>query len=259
MKPFPTSRKSNWILLFVLPLSLVPFRASKESSGPNSSAPDPAVRAVVQLLAVGPGSRGINQECSATGFLVNEEGYILTNAHVVEDARQCLEASPRAKIMAKISQVGSDPETGPAVSCDIVGLDDLHDLAVMKAERPPPAGTRYAFMSLRPGHVDEGTRVVVTGHPAFAWRPVTQLGRIIRRRSLRLSELSAERTEVVVLDITLQRGNSGSPVYLAGRGDVIGIIERKNPSNPAQTIAVPIHYAIELLDRHGVRWHQARD
>src|SRR5579863_5191429 len=67
------------------------------------SDPDPVGPAVVQLLAVGPGDKGQNHECSATGFLVNEDGYILTNAHVVEKSEDCLAKSPGAKILAKLA------------------------------------------------------------------------------------------------------------------------------------------------------------
>ncbi len=218
--------------------------------------PDPVVRAVVQLLAIGPGERSKNRECAATGFFVNEEGYLLTNAHVVEDAKRCLAHSPKAKILVKFSTPNST--TARAVSCDVVALDEAHDLAILKTERPLPAddsGGPWPVLFLELSEVADSTTVAVTGHPLFAWQAITQSGKVVRRASLRLSESSPTPSEVLILDIPLSQGNSGSPVYLQVSNVVVGIVERQDPLRPSQTVAVPIRYAIELLDRHGIHWH----
>lgn len=242
------------ILAFLLALSLGSPALCQENRATDTPVMEPA-SAVVQLLAIGPGQQGTNRECAATGFLVNEEGYILTNAHVVEDARRCLAGSPGTKIVAKLARPGA--RTATAVSCDLVGLDDVRDLAALRTERPLPAEGQSSFVQLNPAaEVAEGTSVAVTGHPAFAWRPTTQKGKVIRRGTLELSERSAEKSEVIILDIPLGRGASGSPVYLES-GRVVGIVERQNPSRPSETVAVPIRYAVELLDRLRVRWQAA--
>lgn len=255
MESFPPLCHRLSALLFLISVS-----SMKAAQGPTVAAPSESesmTRVVVQLLAIGPGGNGNNRECSATGFVVNEEGYILTNAHVIERARTCLAASPGARIMAKLA--GPDSRVATAFSCELVGLDDLHDLAVLKIERPPPARAgsgEAAFALLNPSRVAVGTVVAVTGHPGFAWQPVTQAGKIIRSGKLRLSEKSAEASEVILLDIPLQVGSSGSPVYLEAGGGVVGVVESQSPSRPSETVAVPIRYAIELLDRHGVRWFE---
>jgi serine protease Do len=228
--------------------------ASQATASANPSRTDHALAAVVQLLAVGPGERGKNRQCSATGFLVNEEGYLVTNAHVVEDARRCLAKSPGAKMLAKLATVGA--KAAPAASCDVVGLDELHDLAVLKTERPlradPSAPPPYA--SLDPGTLAVGTSLVVSGHPAFAWQPVTQSGKLVWLGTRRLLDRSTETSEVLVVNIPLRPGNSGSPVYLEA-GGVVGIIVEGDETQPSHSIAVPIRYGIELLTRLGVRWH----
>ena len=101
----------------------------------NTTSPDdPVVQSVVQLVSVGPADKEQNRECSATGFLIDEEGYLITNAHVVEDARRCLEKAPGAKILAKLTI--ADSRTAQAVPCDVVGIDTPNDLALLKTERP---------------------------------------------------------------------------------------------------------------------------
>jgi serine protease Do len=208
----------------------------------------------VQLLAIGPGAGEKKQECAATGFLVNAEGYILTNAHVVDDARRCLASSPGAKTVAKFGP--GDGRTVQAVACDVVAMDVDHDLAILKTEAPLPPEARGAFLRLDDTPVPDGARVTVTGHPSFTWQPKTYGGRVIGREALALNDRSNRQSDVLIVNVPLQRGASGSPVYLES-GGVVGIVERQRPSRREDTVAVPVGYAIRLLDLHGIRWHAA--
>lgn len=248
---------------------------AQNSIKPNSqSNPASVPSAVVQLVAVGPGAHGHNEDCSATGFIINEDGTILTNAHVVEKSKECLAQSPGAKILAKFANSGltrrassakpgamqPTPMAAPAIACDVIGVDDLHDLAVLKPERPPPsddAGRTIPYVLLGAARAAIGVPVKVTGHPASTWDASTQTGKIIARKSLPLFERSNEPSEMIVLDIPLKHGSSGSPVYLEAGGAVVGVVERQNTWDSFQTLAVPIGYAIELLNRLGVKWHAA--
>jgi serine protease Do len=218
---------------------------------------DRILRSVVQLVAVGPAENEQNRECSATGFLIDEEGYLITNAHVVEDAKRCLEKAPGAKILAKLTI--SDARTAPAVPCDVIGMDVPNDLALLKIERPllanPGGKPPYAMLDARA--VTVGTAVRVTGHPAFSWQPVTQAGHVTWRGRTHLEEIDdplPNPSDALVVDIHLRPGNSGSPVYLPG-GGVIAVVDKRDPLRPAYSVAVAIHYAIELAERYGVRWH----
>ena len=233
--------------------------ASPEAQTSAPARPDGSVlRSLVQLVAIGPGEQGKNQECSATGFLVNEEGYIITNAHVVEDARQCLGNSPNAKIVAKLGP--SDSRTAPAVSCTVARIDEVRDLALLKTDRPPTVGpaAEQAFALLDPREAALGTPMIVSGYPGFAWMPVTQSGKLVWRGNRKLSEKSEESSEVLILDIHLRPGNSGSPVYLS-TGDIVGVVVEGDLSEASHSIAVPIRYAIELMKSHGLRWHASQE
>ena len=249
--------------------------AAQIAPGSNAAVQaDRVASAVVQLLAVGPDSNGQNQDCSATGFLVNGEGYILTNAHVNSTLRGCLAKTPDAKIVAKFALAATaesraaphDGGIAPAVSCDLVGLDEVHDLAVMRTERPiPPGAAAYhppqggvssnSYLTLENSEVDAGASIGVTGHPKFAWEAVSEFGLVVERRTLLLSGRNSPSTEMLILDLRLHRGNSGSPVYLPISGGVVGVVAGQDPRNSAQSVAVPIRYAIELLVRLNVKWH----
>jgi S1-C subfamily serine protease len=209
---------------------------------------DPA-GAVVQLLAIGPGVGETKEECAATGFLINDNGYILTNAHVVEDARRCLASSPGGRIVAKFGP--GDGRSVAAAACDVVAVDADRDLALLKTESALPEVQRGKYLRLSRDTPQVGARVWVTGHPTFLWRSKTFQGRVIARQSLALNGKNNRQTGVLILDIPLKRGTSGSPVYLES-GEVIGIVERQGAINRLQTIAVEISEAIEFMARQGI-------
>ncbi|MGD1102688.1 MAG: serine protease [Terriglobia bacterium] len=241
-------------------LTCLSFPIAASSQAPAQKPPpqyDRVLRAVVQLLAVGPANQDQNQECSATGFLINEDGYLITNWHVVEAAKGCLEKAPGAKILAKLAV--TSPRTARAVACDVVALDEPNDLALLKAERPlvPNPGEMPPFATLDTHAVAVGMAARVSGYPAFSWQPVTQSGSVvwIDRTGLRETDApSPPPSDAVGIDIHLRPGNSGSPVYRPG-GGVIAVVDKRDPLRPEYSVAVAIHYAIELAQRNGVRWH----
>jgi len=250
-----TRATRNQLLGLVL-ASLVCVCLALRAAAQDPKASDLAARAVVELLAVGPAENQNNRECGGTGFFVNEQGYILTNAHVVDDAERCLGRGRGTKMMARLAAPGKT--TANAVSCDPVGVDRAHDVAVLKIERPlnaSPPGEPLPFLRLSLSEVTNGAAVTVAGYPLFAWNAITQSGKVSRRANQRLSKSSPESSEVLVLNISLRPGNSGSPVYLDSGGGVVGVVEGRESSS--ETLAVPVRYAVELLNHLKVEWRAA--
>ncbi len=143
------------------------------------------------------------QEGEGSGFVVDTEGHIVTNNHVV----------------AGTSELRVTFVDGTSVRATIVGTDPDSDLAVIKVDTPPE--------SLRPilwGASDEvhvGQRAVAIGNP-FGFENTLTSG-IISGLSRSLPAVTGYRIpEIIQTDAAINPGNSGGPL-LNSQGEVIGV------------------------------------
>ncbi|MDP9131695.1 MAG: Do family serine endopeptidase [Nitrospirota bacterium] len=148
----------------------------------------------------GSGDRVPNSAGSGSGVIVDPEGHIITNNHVVGDAAEVeVRFSDKSKLFAQV--IGKDPDT---------------DLAVLKvtADHPLPAA-RFGDSS----GVKVGQWVLAVGNPFGLDRTVT-LGVIsgIGRENINLSRYE----NFIQTDASINPGNSGGPLFNL-RGEIIGI------------------------------------
>ena len=148
----------------------------------------------------GTSDRTPNASGSGSGVVVDHEGHIVTNNHVIGDATEIeVRFSDKTKLMAHV--VGKDPDT---------------DLAVLKvtAESPLP----YASFG-DSTNVKVGQWVLAVGNPFGLDRTVT-LGVVsgIGRENINLSRYE----NFIQTDASINPGNSGGPLFNL-RGEVIGI------------------------------------
>jgi S1-C subfamily serine protease len=140
-------------------------------------------------------------EGSGSASVITSDGYLLTSAHVVGDARFAEAAF-------------TDGET---VTADVVGRDVLSDLAVLKARGTVPAPVAMG----RAEELQVGQLVVAVGNPLGLAGSVTAgiisgLGRSLPTRAGRVVD------EVIQTDAALNPGNSGG-VLAEGRGRMVGV------------------------------------
>ena len=159
-----------------------------------------------------------------SGFVIDKDGYIVTNYHVIESARQI-----------EVNFSGDD-----RVQATIVGVDPSTDLALLKinaqarALTPLPLGDSDA--------VRVGDAVVAIGNPFGLERTVTAgIVSALQREITAPNGYTIDK--VIQTDAGINQGNSGGPL-LNARGEVIGVNSQIEPGNtgtgnPVIGFAVP--------------------
>jgi S1-C subfamily serine protease len=156
---------------------------------------------------------------SGSGFYVGRDGYIITNQHVVGDAKY-----------VKVRLPG-----GYSVPGEVVRKDPARDVALIKTDIEPPISL---FVRLTPTKI--GEEVFAVGSPFGA-----QLSGTVTR-----GILSGERTmneqNFIQSDVAINPGNSGGPLVDA-EGGVIAIADLTRAGSSGISLFIPIADALEKL------------
>ena len=173
------------------------------------------------------------QQSTATGsgFLIDDDGHILTNAHVVDGAKRVdVQLGDGATQQAQI--VGTDPSTDIA----LLKVDDTEGVS------PLPLGDSTK--------VQVGDPVVAIGNPFGLDRTVTTgIVSALQRQIQAPNGFSI--SDVIQTDAAINPGNSGGPL-IDGAGQVIGInsqIESQSGGNEGVGFAVPIKTAADVVSQ----------
>ena len=162
-----------------------------------------------------------------SGFIISEDGYILTNFHVVEDA---------LKGDLDINVILHD---GTRYKAEYVGGEADNDVAVLKIEA---SGLNAATL----GDSDAlrvGDAVFAVGNPTGELDFSMTSGRVSAKDRLIRTETSPAGVTMFQVDAPINSGNSGGPVY-NDQGQVVGIVTAK----PASTGIDGIGFAIPVND-----------
>ncbi len=185
----------------------------KENEKPDVELLDAYSRAVITVVdAVGPAVVGVSvgmksrgseteQIGAGSGVMIAPDGYILTNDHVVHNAKQ----------------LSVTLTNGTTLTATLIGVDPATDLAVIRADG---SGLPYATLGdsslLRVGQL-----IIAIGNP-FGFQStvstgvVSALGRALRSQQGRLIE------DIIQHTAPLNPGNSGGPL-VDSRGRIVGI------------------------------------
>jgi 2-alkenal reductase len=163
--------------------------------------------AVVTVVGIIPGQNTVfgrtsDQPVSGSGVIISEDGYILTNNHVIEDTQE-------------VYVVFAD---GTEKSADVIGGDLFSDVAVLKVDGKMPAVAPIGNSdALKPGETS-----IAIGSPLGDFKNTVTVGVISGiGRSIDVSE-NYQMEGLIQTDAAINQGNSGGPlVNLAG--EVIGI------------------------------------
>jgi serine protease Do len=169
-----------------------------------------------------------------SGFVIDKEGHILTNNHVVEGANE---------IVVMLEVDGKEKE----YNATLVGSDSKTDIALIKINRNPGDNTEFPFLTLGSSeNLEVGEWVVAIGNPFGLSHTVTvgvvsALGRSIG---------AGPYDEFIQTDASINPGNSGGPLINID-GQVIGIntaiISGNTGGNVGIGFAIPINIAKGIL------------
>lgn len=169
----------------------------------------------------------VPQEGQGSGFVIDTGGHILTNYHVIENARQ-VEVTLHDRKKYKATIVGTDPS---------------HDLAVIRITAP---GLQPATLGDSKG-LQVGQKVYAIGNPFGLGGTLTH-GIISSIRPVRTGTSFID--EAIQTDAAINPGNSGGPL-LNSRGEVIGmntLILSSVGQSSGVGFAIPINAAKAVLN-----------
>jgi TonB family protein len=230
-----------------------------------------AVCPIVYPLDQSPSDRGFHYLFYGNGFFINEQGYLLTAAHVLS---QLTDEQPY--IVLRL------PMAPPRLlQASVVAIDRDHDVALLRAapnpfegkyqvrflplsvERPPRTQA-LSSAALRPSRLKDP-------HTFDAFLEDRPNGQVVDYEFSQLDKGHPD-TELLLFSHDVLLGDSGAPVVSGESQAVVGLVEGRWLRPAAASIAmttmqshsgvgaaIPTHYAIPLLVQHGVTWHSAQN
>ena len=202
---------------------------------------------VVEITATFPGSYDIwgqqtgGGQALGTGFVVSEDGYILTNAHVVSQSGQAV-----STVTVTFKGEGTQ---GAQVEGTVLGADESTDVALIKVDPSQSPGLLPIPLG-DSSKVTVGEAVVAIGNPLGLDFSLSSGVVSATNRELQ-SPNGATISGGIQTDAAINSGNSGGPLINA-KGQVIGINEQiasQGGGNEGIGFAVPINTAVQVMEQ----------
>ena len=199
-----------------------------------------------------------------TGFIVANGFFAITNYHVVSE-----DLDPT--IVENYVVLSGEGTVVKKIKAEVLKIDPKHDLALLKLDSPLPALKLGGDELLEPG-----SEIALTGFPIGAilgLYPATHRGNISAitpdaipaLNSNQLTNIMMARLKnvslIYQLDAIAYPGNSGSPLFHPGSGEVIGVINKVFVKDGRENVlakpsgisyAIPAEYIKKLLQRAGL-------
>jgi serine protease Do len=167
-----------------------------------------------------------------SGFLINKEGYAITNDHVVQ-------GESRISAILYLDVPGGFSRRR-IEDVELIALNPFVDLALLKLPLPPDLKPTHVILG-NADDVNAGDTVFAVGNPLGLERSVSQ--GIVSNRSR-----SLEGQLFLQTDTAINPGNSGGPLFNQ-RGEVIGVTSRGFHAAFADNLgfAIPVSYVKEFI------------
>lgn len=172
---------------------------------------------------------GVNSPVGAgSGFIISSDGYIVTNAHVIDSAKGGI----------KVAIPGYED----VFDAEIVGYDEQTDIGVVKVN----VGSNLPCVTL--GDSDRlltGELAVAIGNPLGTFESSVTVG-VISGLNRQINNNGYTMT-LIQTDASVNSGNSGGPL-INSFGEVVGIINAKMSSAEGLGFAIPINSVTGIIE-----------
>lgn len=168
----------------------------------------------------------ITDSGQGTGFIINEEGYVVTNAHVLANSQGYLADNIRA--------VNYEGET---ISADFIGFDSEFDLALLKI-----SGNYDKLILANSDEVQIGEKVIAIGNPLGLDFSVSE-GIVSQIHREGMNGINA----YIQTTAALNAGNSGGPL-INSEGEIIGINNFKIGEGESLGFALESNYIKDVVN-----------
>ena len=165
---------------------------------------------------------------SGSGFFISEDGYIVTNHHVIDDAQD----------------IDVETHNGKKYKATVVGSDESADLAVLKIK--PNKGEKFLAVPFdKNDSVAVGDTVIVIGGPlGYKWSVSSGIVSGKSRDGYRPGGVG----EFIQIDAAVTHGNSGGPAFNLN-GEVVGINDWGYEATQGMNFAISAKTALEVVPK----------
>lgn len=165
-----------------------------------------------------------------SGFIINGEGYAITNAHVIQG---------ETKIKATVYEQGErDFRRRVIEDVEILAVNNHLDLALIKLKHPDGKAFKTVYV--------QGVEDLETGQDVFAIGSPLGLERTLSRGVIATTQRNFQGLTFIQTTAEINPGNSGGPLFNL-KGEVIGVTNMKIPFGEGVGFAIPARYVRDFI------------
>ncbi len=195
------------------------------SSLPDLSPREQAKRVGASVIKVStPGGLG-------SGVLLNEEGYAITNAHVIQGETDL-------RVTVWIPQIDGTLKRTTIEDIEIIAVNNHLDLALLKIEHPDHKPFEFSVL--------ENAEMIGVGQTVFAIGNPLGLERSMSQGVISTKQRSMDGLTYIQTDTAINPGNSGGPLFNT-QGEVVGITNMGILAAESLNFAIPTRYVKDFI------------
>lgn len=191
-------------------------------------AAESVVEITTEAVVTGSFSQQYIQQGAGSGVIISDDGYIVTNYHVIEDASQISVTLRNEKEYTKV---------------EIVGIYEAGDIALLKIDSKD---------SFTPAVFGDSSKLNVGDYAVAIGNPLGQLGGTVTDGIIsaldRKVTIDDETMNLLQTNAEISPGNSGGGLF-DGNGELIGIVNAKSSQTSSEGLgfAIPINDVVDVL------------